>query len=120
MSREPNLLLASLKGRCPRCGEGELFSGYLAVAENCRACGLSFAFADAGDGAAWFVMLASGALAVTAALVLELNWQPPYWVHGVAAAVFAIAVPLLLLRPVKAVLLSLQYRTSAEEGRLSQ
>jgi uncharacterized protein (DUF983 family) len=118
--RRASFFAAALKGKCPRCGEGELFSGYLAVAEGCRACGLSFSFADAGDGAPWFVMLVSGALAVAAALILELNWQPSYWVHGVAVVLFAIVLPLLLLRPVKSVLLSQQYRMRAEEGRLSR
>jgi uncharacterized protein (DUF983 family) len=112
-------LSTGLRGKCPRCGRGELFSGYLAVAERCGACGLSFDFADAGDGAPWFVMLIAGALAVAAALIVEINWAPPYWVHGVVALGFAVLLPLLLLRPVKGVLLCQQYRTRAEEGRLS-
>ena len=49
-------LKTGLAGRCPRCGQGRLFSGYLTVAKSCASCGLSFSFADAGDGAAWFVM----------------------------------------------------------------
>jgi uncharacterized protein (DUF983 family) len=110
---------AGLKGKCPRCGQGELFAGYLTVAERCRNCGLSFAFADAGDGAAWFVMLISGSVAVAAAFFLEFNWQPSYWVHAAAAFGFAVVLPLLLLRPVKGMLLCQQYRTGAEEGRLS-
>jgi uncharacterized protein (DUF983 family) len=112
-------LSTGLRGKCPRCGRGELFSGYLTVAERCRNCDLSFGFADAGDGAPWFVMLISGALAVAAALILELNWTPSYWVHGVVAFGFAVLLPLLLLRPVKGVLLCQQYHTRAEEGRLS-
>ena len=64
-------------------------------------------------------MLISGALAVAAALILELNWTPSYWVHGVVAFGFAVLLPLLLLRPVKGVLLCRQYHTRAEEGRLS-
>ena|SRR5262245_60379186 len=112
-------LSTGLRGKCPRCGCGELFSGYLTVAERCRNCALSFDFADAGDGAPWFVMLISGALAVAAALILELNWTPSYWVHGVVAFGFAVLLPLLLLRPVKGVLLCQQYHTGAEEGRLS-
>lgn len=114
----PSLLATGFKGKCPRCGRGDLFKGYLAVAERCGVCGLSFDFADAGDGAPWFVMLISGALAVAAALIVELNWTPPYWVHGVVALCFAVLLPLLLLRPVKGVLLCQQYRTKAEEGRL--
>ena len=112
-------LVTGLKGKCPRCGKGELFSGYLTVAKGCPHCSLSFDFADAGDGAPWFVMLISGAMAVAAVLILELNWMPPYWVHAIAALGFAVLLPLLLLRPMKGVLLCQQYRTSAEEGRIS-
>ena len=114
-----SLLKAGLSGRCPRCGRGKLFDGYLALAERCADCGLSFAFADAGDGAPWFVMLISGALAVAGALVVEINWQPSYWVHAVIALVLAVVLPLLLLRPVKGLLVCQQFRTKAEEGRLS-
>jgi uncharacterized protein (DUF983 family) len=113
-------LRAGISGSCPRCGKGPLFDGYLTVAEGCKICGLSFAFADAGDGAAWFVMLVSGAAAVAAALFVEFNWHPSYWVHGVVALAFAVILPLLLLRPAKGILLCQQYRTGAEEGRLSR
>ncbi len=97
-----------------------MFDGYLTVAERCRSCGLSFDFADAGDGAAWFVMLLSGAAAVAAALFVEFHWQPSYWVHAAVALAFAVILPLVLLRPVKGILLCQQYRTEAEEGRLSR
>lgn len=109
-----------ISGVCPRCGKGPLFTGYLTVAERCTNCGLSFDFADAGDGAAWFVMLLSGAAAVAAALFVEFQWQPSYWVHAAVALAFAIILPLLLLRPVKGILLCQQFRTEAEEGRLSR
>jgi uncharacterized protein (DUF983 family) len=108
-----------LNGKCPRCGRGNLFAGYLTVAERCSACGLSFDFADAGDGAPWFVMLISGAAAVGAAFFIEFNWQPSYWVHAAVALAFAVVLPVLLLRPVKGLLLCQQYRTKAEEGRHS-
>jgi uncharacterized protein (DUF983 family) len=111
---------AGIAGACPRCGKGTLFDGYLTVAERCRSCGLPFDFADAGDGAAWFVMLVSGAAAVAAALFVEFHWQPSYWVHAAVALAFAVILPLVLLRPVKGILLCQQYRTEAEEGRLSR
>jgi uncharacterized protein (DUF983 family) len=110
---------AGIAGVCPRCGKGTLFDGYLSIAEGCGSCGLSFDFADAGDGAAWFVMLLSGAAAVAAALFIEFHWQPSYWVHAVIALIFAVILPLVLLRPVKGILICQQYRTEAEEGRLS-
>ena len=45
-------LKTGFTGKCPRCGRGKLFDGYLTVAKSCGNCGLSFEFADGGDGAA--------------------------------------------------------------------
>jgi uncharacterized protein (DUF983 family) len=108
-----------LRGLCPRCGRGSLFAGYLTVAKRCEICGLDFDFAEAGDGAAWFVMLVAGGLAVSGALFVEVAWQPAYWIHALVAIPLAVLLPLALLRPVKGVLIAQQYRTRAEEGRTS-
>ena len=54
-------LAAGLAGRCPACGRGKLFSGYLALAPRCDVCGLDYSFAEAGDGPAVFVILFTGA-----------------------------------------------------------
>ena len=112
-------LATGLRGSCPRCGRGRLFSGFLTIADRCEACGLDYGFADAGDGAAWFVMLVAGSLAVGGALFVELTWQPAYWVHALVAIPLAVLLPLALLRPAKGVLIAQQYRTKAEEGRIS-
>ena len=109
---------AGLGGRCPRCGRGRLFAGFLELARSCSACRLSYEFADAGDGAAWFVMLIAGTIAVGAALWLEIAYQPPYWVHAAVALPLAVGLPLVLLRPVKGVLICQQYQTKARESGL--
>jgi uncharacterized protein (DUF983 family) len=110
-------LATGVRGSCPRCGRGHLFAGYLTLGERCEVCGLDYDFADAGDGAAWFVMLVAGTLAVAGALFVEMAWQPAYWIHAVVAIPLAVVLPLALLRPVKGVLIAQQYRTRAEEGR---
>jgi len=115
---EQSSVSTGLRGACPRCGRGRLFSGYLKVADRCSACGLDFDFSDAGDGAAWFVMLIAGFLAVGAALFVEVAWQPSYWVHAAVAVPLAVGVPLLLLRPIKGMLICQQYKTKAEPGRI--
>ena len=43
-------LSAGLRCTCPRCGEGDLFAGFLKVNPVCQSCGLDLAFADSGDG----------------------------------------------------------------------
>ena len=57
-----------LRGRCPRCGEGRLFQGFLDLRPRCEHCGLDYGFADAGDGPAVFVILIGGFIVVFAAL----------------------------------------------------
>jgi uncharacterized protein (DUF983 family) len=108
---------AGLSGRCPRCGRGKLFSGFLKVAGSCNSCKLDYTFADAGDGAAWFVMLITGFVAVGLALWIEVNWQPAYWVHAVVALPAAVILPIALLRPIKGILLCQQYQTKAAPGQ---
>jgi uncharacterized protein (DUF983 family) len=107
-----------VRGLCPRCGRGRLFAGYLKVADKCEACGLDYGFAETDDGAAWFVMLIAGAVAVGLALFVEVAWQPAYWIHALVAIPAAVGLPLALLRPIKGVLIAQQFRTKAEEGRI--
>jgi uncharacterized protein (DUF983 family) len=104
-------------GRCPRCGEGRLFNGFLTVAPRCEVCGLDLKFADAGDGPAVFVTLLAGVVVLGLALWTELTFEPPIWVHLVIFLPLTLIVCLGMLRPLKGVLVALQYRNKAEQGR---
>ena len=118
MTNNPGLVTASLLGRCPRCGQGPLFRGFLSLAPSCSACGLDFATFDVGDGAVALVILVVGAIVCGAALWVEFTYQPPLWVH---AALWTPAIAILtfaLMRMVKSSLLVLQYRHRAGEGRI--
>ena len=53
---EPSPMAAGLRGRCPRCGEGHMFDGFLALQNSCDNCGLDYDFADSADGPAVFIM----------------------------------------------------------------
>ncbi|MBL8791399.1 MAG: DUF983 domain-containing protein [Rhizobiales bacterium] len=111
-------LKTGLAGTCPRCGRGRFFAGYLKVARSCPSCGLDFSFADAGDGAAWFVMLIACVLGVGSILGIEIAYSPEWWVHVLIAVPVLIIMPIILLRPMKGVLLAQQWKTNAHEGRL--
>jgi uncharacterized protein (DUF983 family) len=113
-------LLTGLKGRCPRCGEGALFAGYLTVASSCNVCKLPFRFADVGDGASWFVMLFTSIFGVGSILGVEVAYSPHWWVHVLLAIPILIVMPVLLLRPVKGLLICQQWQTGAQEGRLEE
>lgn len=111
-------LQTGMKGKCPRCGRGKLFNGYLSVAKSCNSCGLDYSFADAGDGATWFVMLFACVVGVGSMLGIELAYQPPWWLHVLIAIPVLVVIPTLMLRPVKGLLLAQQWRTGAGQGQL--
>jgi uncharacterized protein (DUF983 family) len=110
---------AGITGRCPSCHQGKLFAGYLALAPRCNICGLPYDFADSGDGPAVFVVLVTGFIITGAALIVEVLYAPPYWVHALLWVPLIVILPLLLLRSFKGALIALQFRHKAEEGKLA-
>jgi uncharacterized protein (DUF983 family) len=113
----PSPAMAGLTGRCPRCGKGRLFRGFLDLQPRCEACGLDYAFVDSGDGPAVFVILLAGFVVVGAALVVEFKYAPPFWLHAVLWGPLILATTLLPLRPMKGLMIALQYHHKAAEGR---
>jgi len=109
--------LAGALGRCPRCGKGKLFKGFVDVAPACESCGLDLKFADSGDGPAVFVMLFAGFFIVGLALFIEVNYEPPMWVHAAIFLPLTLIVCVGMLRPLKGVLIALQYRNKAGQDR---
>lgn len=106
--------------RCPRCGKGRVFQGFLGLRPSCEACGLDYAFADSGDGPAVFVILLAGFIVVACALVVEVKYAPPFWLHTVLWLPLILATTLLPLRPIKGLMIALQYHHKAAEGRVDQ
>jgi uncharacterized protein (DUF983 family) len=111
-------IVAGLSCRCPRCGRGKLLQGFLTVRPRCDACGLDYGFADSGDGPAVFIMFIAGFIVVGAALVTEILYQPPLWLHAALWLPLIIVVTLGPLRPMKGLLIALQYYHKAAEGRV--
>lgn len=109
-----------MKGRCPRCGEGKLFSGLLTVRDRCTACGLPFDFEDSGDGPTVFIIMGLGFVILGAALWLELSYLPPWWVHLLLWPPAILALGLPALRMVKGILIALTWHHDAAQGRLDR
>jgi len=112
-----SVLAAGLKARCPRCGEGALFRQGLVLRERCDRCGLSYGFADSGDGPAVFAIFILGFLVLGGALLVEFRVGPPVWVQVVLWGIATPTLAFFLLRVLKASLVALQYRHKAEQGR---
>ena len=115
----PLPIISGVTCRCPRCGKGKLFSGFLKMAPSCEACGLDFSFADPADGPAFFVMTAIGMIVIAVFTWVEVAYHPPMWVHMVTVFPALIIGCLGALRPVKAWLVATQFFHKAEEARFS-
>ena len=119
MTAEPHPAQVALRGLCPRCGARTLFDGLATFAPKCRACGLDFASFNVGDGPAAFLIFIVGGLVVGLAIALELGVSPPWWVHVLLWLPLATLLTVGLLRLSKALLLALEYRHRAREGRIA-
>src|SRR5438105_8079392 len=101
-----SLTRAALACRCPRCGEGALFTGLLTVRPACPSCGLDLSAEDAGDGPAVFVIFFLGLIVVALAAIVELKFGPPLWLHMMLWGPLILGGAILLLRPFKAGLIA--------------
>lgn len=106
-----------LRGRCPVCGEGSLFSGFLEFARECQACGENFDSEDAGDGPAVFVIFAAGIFVIPAALAFQLILDAPTWLTLLIWIPILIAFCLALLRPLRGIMFNMQFKHQAAEHR---
>src|SRR5262249_24109941 len=111
-------ILPGLACKCPRCGEGKLFGGFFSLRPSCGACRLDYCFIDAGDGPAVFIILIAGFMVVFCALIVEVMYQPPFWLHAVLWVPLVLLTTLAPLRSMKSLLIALQFHHKAQEGRL--
>lgn len=113
MTAPPPLWRVALACRCPRCGDGPLFTGLLTVRDACPNCGLDLRANDTGDGPASLVILVLASIVVALAFWVDFRFSPPLWVHAVLWPVVTIPLALLMMRPLKAALVALHFRTRA-------
>lgn len=113
---QPSPIATGLLCRCPRCGKGRLFGGYLKLVPVCAACGLDLKFADSGDGPAIFVIFLVAPMVMIMALIVGSVFNPPPYVHLMLWIPATLLLSLLLLPPFKGVVVALQYRHDAHEG----
>lgn len=109
---------AGLLCRCPNCGRGALFSGFLKVVERCAACGFDFTRLNTGDGAAIFIMQIAGGLVVFGALFIQVAYDPPIWAMLLVAIPLVIGLSLGLMRPGKGLMIALQMRNRAAQASI--
>lgn len=116
--KAPDTAEAAIRGLCPRCAAPGLFSGIVRFTPTCSRCGLDYGQFNVGDGPAAFLIMIVGAIVTILAVVVQLKFEPPFWVHVLLWVPLTLALVLGLLRIAKAALLALEYRNRAREGRL--
>src|SRR3954468_17001803 len=104
-----SIVRVGMRGRCPRCGEGRLFNGFLKLAPRCNVCGLDYSFADPADGPAFFVMMTMAFPVTAFGIWVELAYEPPLWVHFVTTLPLLLLACIPILRPIKGILVASQY-----------
>ena len=112
-----NPIRAGLLCRCPNCGKGPLFTGFLKIRPVCKTCGYDLASVATGDGAASFIMQIAGALVGFSALYVEIAFSPPMWLHLIVWLPLVAALSLGLMRPGKGLMTALHMRNKAREVR---
>ena len=105
-----------LLGRCPRCGKGTIFSGFLALKPRCEVCNLDLTVADTGDGPSFFASFIGSVVILAAAVYVQIAYEPPFWVY-VVLLVFGALFVVGLIRPLKGLLTALQFTNKAAQGR---
>lgn len=117
MARRPPPVSSGLKGRCPDCGEGSLFDGFLKFSRGCEACGADFTDEDAGDGPTVFVIFIVGIFIIPMALAFQLITHAPTWLTLLIWIPIIILVCLFLLRLLRGVMFNLAWANKAREFR---
>jgi uncharacterized protein (DUF983 family) len=91
-------LMNGLRQKCPACGAGGLFSGYLKRRDACPSCGESFVGLDADDGPAWLTIMVAGHVIVPLLFFLETRTTLFYPLEA-AILVLATTATVLLILP---------------------
>jgi uncharacterized protein (DUF983 family) len=100
----PSLGVALKRGllcRCPSCGQGPVFRGYLTVIESCRHCGAPLGAARADDAPPYFTILITGHIVIGLMLWMQKTFDPSVLTLTAVCVPLTIALVLGLLRPVK-------------------
>ncbi|MCU0985059.1 MAG: DUF983 domain-containing protein [Acetobacteraceae bacterium] len=107
---KPKLGTAMLRGaanRCPVCGEGRLFAGYLAIRPACDRCGVPLGHIRADDAPPYFTIFLVGHIVVPLMLLVEREQEPALWIMAAIFLPLTLVLCLLFLRPVKGATLGL-------------
>ncbi|WP_321395423.1 DUF983 domain-containing protein [Emcibacter sp.] len=86
-----------LRRKCPCCGQGRAFAGYLKLSEECSVCNTALGEIRADDFPPYLTIFIVGHLVVPALLYVEATWHPETWVQMTLWPIVALMLSLTLL-----------------------
>ena len=98
-----------LRGKCPDCGEGRLFSSFVKVVGRCERCGEDMHHHRADDLPAYLVIAIVGHIVIGAFMGVEATTTLSIWQHIIIWVPLTILASLALLRPIKGAVVGLQW-----------
>lgn len=102
-------LKRTVMGKCPNCGEGKLFDGYLKVSDTCHVCSEELMHQRADDAPPYFTIFIVGHIVVPLLLLVENMYTPSLWIHFAIWFPFITLLSLVLLRPIKGAVIGFQW-----------
>lgn len=107
-----SLFAAMLRGaklRCPSCGSGDMFAGYLKVADACPGCSEELHHHRADDAPPYFTIFIVGHLIVGGVLAVEKAFHPAPWIQAAIWLPLTLVASLWMLPRIKGALVGLQW-----------
>ncbi len=110
-----------LAGRCPVCGKGRIFNGFLRVVPECEYCHAPLGLARADDAPPYFTILIVGHIVIPAMLIMQKMADPPNWLLAVIFLPLTLILSIGLIRPIKGAVVGLMLsfnmlKTDVETG----
>lgn len=102
-------MLRGFRRRCPNCGEGAMFEGYLKVTHSCSVCGQVMGNHRADDGPAYLTILVVGHLMAPLLHIVYFNFRPSPWVTITIFGLGCLASSLYLLPRLKGAVVGYQW-----------
>lgn len=111
---------AGLSERCPNCGQGRVFRGYLKFKNRCEACGQDFTQSDTADGPAFFVGFIVLIFFAPFGFIIPMADQPLWWkiLLMFILVIVTIVASLILLPKAKSLMMALQVANQAKQAEL--
>jgi uncharacterized protein (DUF983 family) len=102
-------MIRGWKRRCPKCGLGHIFKGYLTVDSSCMNCQQDLSGHRADDGPAYLTILIVGHVMAPFLHIAFTHWQPDPLILATSLSVGCVALSLYLLPRLKGAIVGLQW-----------